>query len=301
MNPTTTEDRMETRRLGRLGHESSVLIYGAAALADVPQEVADRAVQEALAAGINHFDVARSYGEAEVRLGHAFASLRGGFADVFLATKTTERRAEDAWREVNESLERLGTDRVDLLQLHAVGDVEELDRATGPGGALEAALRAQDQGMVGAVGITGHGHDAPATHLEALRRHPFATVLTPINVVLGDDAAYRSAFDALADEVQRQDAGLMLIKTVARQNWPDASADHPFTTWYEPLADQRSVTAAVSWALSLPVATGIATPGDVRLLPLVVEAERHRVDPAEATAVLAADPAYRSPFLDMPI
>jgi len=101
--------------------------------------------------------------------------------------------------------------------------------------------------------------------------------------------------------VQRQDAGLMLIKTVARQNWPDASADHPFTTWYEPLADQRSVTAAVSWALSLPVATGIATPGDVRLLPLVVEAERHRVDPAEATTVLAADPAYSSPFLDMPI
>ena len=292
---------METRRLGRLGHRSSVLIYGAAALAEVPQDVADRAVEYALDAGINHFDVARSYGEAEVRLGRAFATLRGGFADVFLATKTTERRAEDAWREVNESLERLGTDRVDLLQLHAVGDVEDLDRATGPGGALEAALRAQEQGLVGAVGITGHGHDAPATHLEALRRHPFATVLTPINPVLSDDAAYRSAFDALVEEVQRQDAGLMLIKTVARQNWPDASADHPFATWYEPLADQRSVTAAVSWALSLPVATGIATPGDVRLLPLVVEAERHRVDPAEATTVLAADPAYSSPFLDMPI
>ncbi|HTE74347.1 MAG TPA: aldo/keto reductase [Actinomycetes bacterium] len=292
---------METRRLGRLGHQSSVLIFGAAALAEVPQEVADRAVQEALTAGINHFDVARSYGEAEVRLGRAFGSMRGGFADVFLATKTGERRAEDAWREVNESLERLGTERVDLLQLHAVGDVEDLDRVTGRGGALEAALRAQEQGLVGAVGITGHGHDAPATHLEALRRHPFATVLTPINPVLSDDPAYRSAFDALVEEVQRQDAGLMLIKTVARQNWPDASADHPFTTWYEPLADQASVTAAVSWALSLPVATGIATPGDVRLLPLVVEAERHRVDPGAATTVLAADPAYSSPFLDMPI
>ena len=292
---------METRRLGRLGHQSSVLIYGAAALAEVAQEVADRAVQEALAAGINHFDVARSYGEAEVRLGQAFGSLRGGFSGVFLATKTGERRAEDAWREVNESLERLGTDRVDLLQLHAVGDVDDLDRATGRGGALEAALRAQDEGLVGAVGITGHGHDAPATHLEALRRHPFATVLTPINPVLSEDPAYRSAFDALVEEVQRQDAGLMLIKTVARQNWPDASTDHPFTTWYEPLADQRSVTAAISWALSLPVATGIATPGDVRLLPLVIEAERHRVDPAEASSVLAADPAYSSPFLDMPI
>ena len=292
---------METRRLGRLGHHSSVLIYGAAALAEVSQEVADRAVQEALAAGINHFDVARSYGEAELRLGQAFASLQGGYSGVFLATKTGQRRADDAWREVNESLERLGTDRVDLLQLHAVGDVEDLDRATGAGGALEAALRAQEQGLVGSVGITGHGHDAPATHLEALRRHPFATVLTPINPVLGGDPAYRSAFDALMEEVQRQDAGLMLIKTVARQNWPDESADHPFSTWYEPLADQRSVTAAVSWALSLPVATGIATPGDVGLLPLVVEAERHRVDPAEATVVLAADPAYSSPFLDMPI
>jgi aryl-alcohol dehydrogenase-like predicted oxidoreductase len=292
---------METRRLGRLGHQSSVLIYGAAALAEVSQEVADRAVLAALDAGINHFDVARSYGEAEVRLGQAFRSLRGGFADVFLATKTGERKAEDAWREVNESLERLGTDRVDLLQLHAVGDVEDLDRATGPGGALEAAVRAQEQGLVGAVGITGHGHEAPATHLEALRRHPFATVLTPINPVLSDDATYRSAFDALVEEVRQQDAGLMLIKTVARQNWPDESAEHPFTTWYEPLADQRSVTAAVSWALSLPVATGLATPGDVRLLPLVVEAERHRIDQAEAPALLADDPAYSSPFLHMTI
>ena len=293
---------METRRLGRLGHQSSVLIFGAAALAEVPQEVADRAVQEALTAGINHFDVARSYGEAEVRLGRAFGSMRGGFADVFLATKTGERRAEDAWREVNESLERLGTERVDLLQLHAVGDVEDLDRATGRGGALEAALRAQEQGLVGAVGITGHGHDAPATHLEALRRFPFATVLTPINAVLSRDATYRSAYDALVEEVQRQDAGLMVIKTVARRNWTDGRSDgHEFTTWYEPLADQRTVTAAVSWALSLPVVTGLATPGDVRLLGMVVEAERARTGADEAAEVLGAEAVYSSPFIDMPI
>lgn len=285
---------METRRLGRLGHQSSVLIYGAAALAEVGQDVADRSVQEALDAGINHFDVAASYGDAELRLGPWMPRIR---EQIFLATKTGERRAEGAWREINQSLERLQTDRVDLLQLHAVTDLAELDAATGKGGALESALRAVDEGMVGAVGITGHGHDAPATHLEALRRHPFATVLTPINLVLSRDPDYRAAYDALVEEVQRQDAGLMIIKTVSRQNW---KGEHRFATWYEPFDDQRTITAAVSWALSLPVVTGLATPGDVGLLGMVVEAERSRMDPDEAAQVLGAEPVFSSPFLDMP-
>lgn len=285
---------METRRLGRLGHQSSVLMYGAAALGEVDQDVADRSIQQALDAGINHFDVAASYGRAEERLGPWMERIR---SDIFLATKTGERDADDAWREINRSLERLRTDRVDLIQLHAIGDVRELDLATRSGGALEAALRAVDEGLAGAVGITGHGHDAPATHLEALRRHPFATVLTPINLVLSRDPAYRAAYDALVEEVQRQDVGLMLIKTVARQNWP---GQRRYATWYEPLDDPRTITAAVSWALSLPVASAIATPGDVGLLGMVIEAERHRVPVEEAAAVLGAEPAYSSPFLDMP-
>lgn len=285
---------METRRLGRTGHHSSVLVYGAAALAEVSQDVADRSVQEALDAGINHFDVAASYGEAELRLGPWIPQIRDR---IFLATKTGQRDAEGAWREINESLQKLRTDRVDLLQLHAVGDLEDLDRATRSGGALEAALRAVDEGMVGAVGITGHGHDAPATHLEALRRHPFATVLTPINLVLSRDRAYRAAYDALVEEVTRQDAGLMVIKTVARQNW---KGDHRYATWYEPLDDQRTITAAVSWALALPAVTGIATPGDVRLLGMVVAAERARMDQDDAATVLGAETVLSSPFLDMP-
>lgn len=288
---------METRRLGRLGHESSVLIYGAAALAEVSQDVADRSVQQALDAGINHLDVAASYGDAELRLGPWLPTIRAEHPEVFVATKTEERGAEGAWRQVNESLTRLQTDHVDLLQLHAVGDLAELDRATGRGGALEGALRAVEEGLVGAVGITGHGHEAPATHLEALRRHPFATVLTPFNLVLSREPGYRAAYDALVEEVERQDAGLMLIKTVARQNW---RGEHRWATWYEPLDDQRTITAAVSWALALPVVAGIATPGDVGLLGMVVEAERHRVPVAEAAAVLGAEPAYSSPFLDMP-
>jgi len=175
---------METRRLGRLGHRSSVLIYGAAALGEVSQEVADRSVEEALAAGINHFDVAAGYGDAELRLGPWMSRIRDR---IFLATKTGERDREPAWQQINESLSRLQTDRVDLLQLHAVGDLTDLDSAMRPDGALAAAVRAQEEGLVGAIGITGHGHDAPATHLEALRRHPFATVLTPLNPVLWRD------------------------------------------------------------------------------------------------------------------
>jgi aryl-alcohol dehydrogenase-like predicted oxidoreductase len=288
---------MERRRLGKLGHDSSVLIYGAAALGDVTQEVADRSVQEALDAGINHFDVAASYGDAELRLGPWMPRIRD---QIFLATKTGERGADAAWRQINASLERLQTDHVDLLQLHAVGDLDELDKATGPDGALGAALRAQEEGLVGAVGITGHGHDAPATHLEALRRHPFATVLSPLNVVLSHDPVYLAAYEALVEEVQRQDVGLMIIKTVARRNWPD-DAEHGYSTWYEPLDEQPLVTAAVSWVLSHDEITGLATPGDVSLLGQVIAAEANRIDRAAAEGVLAGAPSYSSPFIDIPI
>ena len=275
-----------------------MLIYGAAGLAGVTQDVADASIDEALEAGINHFDVARDYGEAEVRLGAAMSRLRDR---IFLATKTGERSSEGAWRQINESLERLQTDRVDLLQLHAIGDLGELDRATGPNGALEAATRAEAEGLVGAVGITGHGHDAPATHLEALRRYPFATVLTPLNPVLGRDEDYHAAYEALAAEVRRQDAGLMIIKSAAMRNWLDG-ADQRYTTWYEPFDQQEPITAAVAWVLSHQEVTGIATPGDVRLLPLVIRAEqeRHELDRAGAVAALQGQPTYSSPFVNMP-
>lgn len=293
---------METRRLGRLGHMSSVLVYGGAALSDVDQDTADRSVDEALAAGINHLDVAASYGEAELRLGARMGEIRDR---VFLATKTGDRDADGARRSVEASLERLRTDSVDLLQLHAVGDLAELDLVTGPGGALEAAVAAQEQGLVGAVGITGHGPEAAATHLEALRRYPFATVLTPLNPVLWRDTAFREAWAALVAEVQRQDAGLMTIKTVSRRSWPDAVTGQPlppqpFSTWYEPMSDPVQVRAAVSWALAHEEVTGIATAGDVRLLRHQVAAEADRQDAAEAEAQLADLGGYSSPFLAMP-
>jgi aryl-alcohol dehydrogenase-like predicted oxidoreductase len=216
-----------------------------------------------------------------------------------LATKTGHRDRESAWRQINESLRRLQTDRVDLLQLHAIGDLGELEAASRPDGALSAAIRAQEEGMIGAIGITGHGHQAPATHLEALRRHPFATVLTPLNPVLWLNESYRADYEALVDEVRRQDVGLMTIKTVSRRNWPE-DAEHSHATWYEPYADQARITAAVSWVLAHPEVTGIPTAGDVGLLGMLIHAEQNRVTIAEAEGQLASDDEYSSPFSSMP-
>lgn len=289
---------MQQRRLGRIGHDSSVLIYGAAALAEVDQDVADSSIQLALDAGINHFDVAASYGDAELRLGPWMPRIR---ERIFLATKTGERAVGAAWAQINHSLERLQTDRLDLIQLHAVGDLDELDLVTGAGGALEAAVRARDEGLAGAIGITGHGNKAPATHREALRRFPFDTVLSPLNYVLSLDPVYMGDYQELVAEVRAQDAGLMIIKTVSRRNWPDGDS-RPYTTWYEPFDDQERITAATVWVLSHEEITGIATPGDVRLLPLVIEAAKQvgAMPAADAEAVLHRAADYSSPFVNIP-
>ena len=290
---------MQKRRLGRLGHQSSVLIYGSAALAEVDQDTADASVQLALDAGINHFDVAASYGDAELRLGPWMPTIRDR---IFLATKTGLRDRDEAWAQINHSLERLQTDRLDLIQVHSVGELEELDLVTGSGGSLQAVVRARDEGLAGAVGITGHGHQAPATHLEALRRFPFDTVLSPLNYVLGQDPAYLADYQALVAEIQAQDAGLMIIKSASRRNWPEP-VEHGYSTWYEPFDDQEPITAAVAWVLSHPEVTGIATPGDVGLLPLLIQAERRLAETsrAEAEMVLARAADYSSPFINIPI
>ncbi len=287
---------MEYRRLGRLEHRSSVLVYGAAALGEVTQEVAEASVREALAGGINHLDVAASYGDAELRLGPLMGEIRDS---VFLATKTGERDEKAAWAQINESLTRLQTDHVDLLQLHAVTSYEELDAITAPDGALAAAVRAQDEGLVRAVGITGHGPIAAAVHLAGLQRFPFATVLTPLNAALWRDPAWRDDYQALVAEVQHQDAGLMTIKTLARRNYPPGMAP-THATWYEPLVDDDRVRAATSWVLAHEEIAALATSGDVRLLGPLLRAEADRMPLVEAEQILAELPDYSSPFLDMP-
>ena len=290
---------MEHRRLGRLGRTNSVLIFGGAALSEVSEEEADRAITLALEAGIDHFDTAADYGDSELHYGRWMDDIRD---QIFLSTKTGERDKDSARREIENSLERLQVDFVDLIQLHAVGDLEDLDRATRSGGSLEAAVEARDEGLVGAVGITGHGHEAPATHLEALRRYPFDTVMTPWNYVLSTDEGYRRDFEALVEEMRRQDAGLMTIKTVSRRNWPegDPLEGQRRATWYEPFEEQEYVDAAVSFALAREEITGIPMVGDVGLIGAMIEAEGRRMPAAEAEEVLSRAPDYSSPFISIP-
>jgi aryl-alcohol dehydrogenase-like predicted oxidoreductase len=289
---------MERRRLGRLEHPSSVLIYGGAALASVTQDVADASIRLALDAGINHIDTAADYGDSELRLAPWMPAIRD---DIFLATKTGDRTASAAHDSIRRSLDRLVVERVDLLQLHAIGSLDELDLVTGHGGALEGAIRAREEGLVGAIGITGHGMLAPATHLEALRRFDFDTVLTPYNHRLSLVPEYRGAFEALTELAVERDVALMLIKTIARNLWRDG-IEKTRTTWYEPLEDRAAIDAAVAFALSLPGVTGIATPGDVGLLAPVIDAERRAgsIEAEDAARTLAAVPDMEPPFLRVP-
>jgi len=290
---------MERRRLGRLEQLDSVLVYGGAALGEVTQDAADSSIAAALAAGVNHFDTAAAYGDSELRLAPWMPRIRD---EIFLSTKTGDRGRDDAKRSIERSLERLGVERVDLLQLHEVGDLDQLDLATAADGALEAAIEARAQGLVGAIGITGHGHAAPATHLEALRRFPFDTVLTPWNFALSRDEAFSAAFDALVEEIGRQDAGLMTIKTVSRRNWP-AGADQRYATWYEPFDHQEHIDAAVAFVLAHPAITSIAMVGDVGLMPMMIAAERRRggLSAEQVERTLVEVEGYSSPFISMPL
>lgn len=286
---------METRRLGRIGHMSSVLLFGGASLSEVSEEEANRSIRQALDAGINHFDTAAGYGDSELHLGRWMPQIRDR---IFLATKTGHRSAVDAYDSIRRSLERLGVGSVDLIQLHAIGDLDDLGAATGPGGAVEGAARARDEGLVGAIGITGHGMRAPAVHLEALRRFPFDTVLTPFNYRLAREPAYLRDFDALAAETQALDVALMVIKVAARNLWR-LEGERPYATWYEPLDAQELIDATVAFALARPEIAGICTAGDVHLLPLFIEAERRRdsITVARAEAAMAEVSELEPPFV----
>ena len=284
---------MEKRRLGRTGHMSSVVTFGAAGIGRQPQEVADHAIQTALDYGVNHIDVAPRYGEAELRLKPWLPRIRH---QVFLGCKTIERTRAAAKAELHRSLERLGTDRLDLYQLHSVGKLVDLDACTAAGGAVEALVEARQEGLVRWLGITGHTHDAPRTHLEALRRFDFDTVMFPLNFVLWAIPEYRASTEALLAECAKRDVGVHIIKSVAKDPWDGRPRTH--TTWYEPFTDDAIIERAVAFVLSQPVTT-LCSVGDVTVLPKVLAAaERFRPLDAVAERELAATVTrYHSPFV----
>lgn len=272
---------MERRRLGQTGHQSSVVTFGTYAIGDASQAEADRAIEFALAHGINHFDVAPSYAEAELRLGDYLK--RHPQPDVFIGCKTEQRDAAGAGEELRRTLDRLGRDRFDLYQLHAVGDAAELERCFAPGGSFEAFLAAREEGLVGDIGITGHGLEAPATHAEALRRFPFATVMIAVNPILDAIPSFRRDWETLLAACQAADVGIHVLKATAKAPWGDRPPTHH--TWYEPLTDQDEIDRAVAWALDRPVTT-LCSSGDLEIFPkTVAAAERYRPGRADADLV----------------
>jgi aryl-alcohol dehydrogenase-like predicted oxidoreductase len=257
---------METRRFGRTGHMSTVAIFGAAAFGQISQPDADKVMEMVIEAGVNHIDVAPSYGQAEIRIGPWMPRERKRF---FVGCKTTERTKEGAWKELHESLKRLQTENFDLYQCHAVTTMEELDAVTMKGGALEAFVEARREGLTQFIGITGHGVNAPQIYLEALRRFDFDSVLFPLNFTQMANPEYREYAEELIAACKAKDVGTMIIKSVTKAPW--GNREHTATTWYEPFDNSEEIQKAVNFALSYDV-TGLCTAGDTRVLPIMLKA-----------------------------
>jgi aryl-alcohol dehydrogenase-like predicted oxidoreductase len=270
-----------THVFGRTGHTSSRTLFGGASLGSVSQEVADRTLEVLLSYGVNHIDVAASYGEAEVRIKPWLREHRSRF---FVATKTGKRTASEAREELKRSLDRMGVDQIDLWQLHNLADPSEWETAFGSGGAIETAVQAREEGLVRFIGVTGHGMQIPATHRRSIERFDFDSVLLPYNYVVTRDPRYAENFEALVQSCQEANRAVQTIKSIAYRPWP--TEQRARSTWYQPLEDQGDIDLAVWWVLSRP-GIFLNTVGDVDLLPRVLDAAS-RFDRAVGDEEMAA-------------
>lgn len=237
------------------------------------QEKADELLPLLLEAGVNHLDTAADYGDSELRLAPWLAANPGRF---FVATKTGERTGDAARAELERSLQRLGVDHVDLIQLHNLVEEDEWQTAHGPGGAVEALLQARDEGLARHVGVTGHGLRIARMHLRSLERADLDSVLLPYNFVLLEDDGYRRDVETLLALCAERRVAVQTIKSLARRRWDDASTDAHFS-WYEPLEDAAAIERAVRFVLANPQLF-LDTSSDARLLPAVLRAEASLVE-----------------------
>ena len=266
---------------GRTGHKSTRVIFGAAALGSVSQKVADQTLEVLLRHGINHIDTAASYGDSELRIAPWLRREAGRF---FLATKTDRRDEKGAREQLQRSLDRLGVDHVDLWQLHSLADPIEWDQALSPGGALDAARLAKEEGLIKAIGVTGHGTQIAATHRRSLDRFDFDSVLLPYNFITAQNDYYRQNFDALAETSEQRGTAIQTIKSIALRPWMEN--EHTRTTWYQPLESPDDIDLAVWWVLGRR-GVFLNSVGDVDLLPLVLDAAERFKDPPDSATMQA--------------
>jgi aryl-alcohol dehydrogenase-like predicted oxidoreductase len=253
---------------GSTGHESTRTIFGAAALGSVSHADAEQALETLLEHGVNHIDTAASYGDSELRIASWLARHRDSF---FVATKTGKRDYAAAREEIRRSLDRLGVDRVDLLQLHNLVDVIEWEFALREGGALEAAIEARDEGLIRFIGVTGHGLTVARMHGRSLERFPFDSVLLPYSYIQTRDQRYTADFEELAATCTERGVAMQTIKSISLAPWDGRTSTA--STWYEPLREQADIDLAVHWVLGRP-GIFLNTAGDVTLLPKVLDAAR---------------------------
>jgi aryl-alcohol dehydrogenase-like predicted oxidoreductase len=280
-----------TQPFGRTGHESTRIIFGAAALGHVSQDDANRTLDLILRHGINHIDTAASYGDSELRIGPWMAEHRGKF---FLATKTGERTYSAARDQIRRSLDRLRVSQVDLIQLHNLAQPDEWEIAMGPDGALRACVEARDKGLVRFIGVTGHGTIIPRMHLRSLERFDFDSVLLPYNYPMMQNTEYATAFGALASLCAQRKVAMQTIKSITRAPWGER--EHTTATWYEPFVDQQGIDTTVHWVLGRP-GVFLNSVGDIHVLPKVLDAaSRYQRRPSEAEMVHLVESRQMAPM-----
>ena len=257
---------MQKRILGRTGHDSTVISFGTYAVGWLDQDDADQTIQLVLDHGVNHFDIAPTYGQAMERVAPWMPEIRDR---IFVGAKTAVRDRDGAWRDVESIMTRMNVEDFDLFQLHSVGTMDQLELATASGGSLETLVEMREQGLTKWLGITGHGPEVPATILEGLERFDFDTVMFPLNPAASRDPEYRRVSEALLAECEERHIGVQTIKMIARGGWGDG--EKQTNTWYDPHREQEDIDRSLWWVLSQPMHTAPSC-GDVNLLPKVLDA-----------------------------
>jgi aryl-alcohol dehydrogenase-like predicted oxidoreductase len=255
---------------GTTGHQSTSVIFGAAALSAMKQDKADGILDLLLEYGINHIDTAAAYGDSEVRIG---AWMRDHRKHFFLATKTGDRTYEGVRTSLARSLERLKVDQMDLIQMHNLVEQTEWQTALGPRGALEALVDARAQGLVRFIGVTGHGSQVAAMHRRSLERFAFDSVLFPYNFTMLGIDQYRADVEALIDICTERGVAIQTIKSAARRRWQNGN-ERKFS-WYEPLRERDALRRAVHFVLSRP-GLFLNTSSDTTILRDILDAASER-------------------------
>ena len=285
---------IERAPFGRTGHDSTRVIFGAAALARMSQERADATLAVVREAGLNHIDTAAAYGDAELRLAPFLADHRSEF---FLATKTGDRTGDAARASLERSLERMGVDSVDLIQLHNLVEEDEWATAHGPGGAVAALARARDEGLTRFIGVTGHGLRIARMHLRGLERFDFDSVLFPYNFALWRDDGYRADVEQLIAVCAERRVATQTIKSIARRRWRDDDPQ-PRYSWYAPVTDDDVLGRAVRYVLGRPGLFLLSSSDATRLAAILAAAARGGPTPTDDEMAADAVAAGIEPLFD---